>query len=719
MVADFNRDGKLDYAQTGTEYRGLIAASSVLLGNGDGTFQQSIGASLFISVAVGDFNGDGIPDLAGTTFDAQSDYLIITLGNGNGTFSGGSSVQIPSPVSGRPIIGDLNGDGKLDVAVLGATQGLYVYLGNGDGTLQSPIISDPSTTYESLAAIGDFNRDGKLDLIAFAGYSGDGGFELYPGNGDGTFQTPPIFLGWGTGIGVADLNGDGKLDIVVVQGSSYFVSLGNGDGTFTSGSFGSIAGLQGGVTIADVNADGKLDLIFGGVNTLILPGNGDGTFQTPVQTPYSGYYSAVGDFNNDGKLDLVFALGASGSPAYVLQDVPVASTNPSMTVNLGNETIGLTGDTSLTLSNFGSGALTLTSIGLAGPNASDFALANHCGSTLVGVNASCQIEVAFAPSAAGSRSATLTVVSNGSFGSSSIVLALSGVGIAPPSLSPTTVSFPSQYVGTSGLPQTVTLTNPVGTGMLSIISVTAAPSSDFAAVSSCGNSLVNGATCSIAVFFDPSSSGTRTGTLTVTDNPSTSSPIAQTIALTGAGQDFSMSTGSSSATASPGKTATYKLTIASIGGFNQTVTFSCSGAPNLATCSVSPSSMTFSGTSSSMVSVTVTTTANAAGLLQPMATPPNSGASRFAMLLGTLGLAMLTTWLGWRRSAGRRLVPYGCAVLLLITVGSTMPGCGGSGGSHTGSEGTPAGSCSLMVTGTFNSGSTTLSHSTKLTLIVQ
>ena len=218
------------------------------------------------------------------------------------------------------------------------------------------------------------------------------------------------------------------------------------------------------------------------------------------------------------------------------------------------------------------------------------------------------------------------------------------------------------------------------------------------------------------MFFDPSAGGTKTGTLTVTDNASNS---PQVVALTGAGQDFSMTSGSPAATISPGQMTTYHVAIASVGGFNQTVTFTCSGAPNLASCSVSPNSIAVSGTSSSTATVTVTTTGSSTSLLRPVDVPPHGGTFRLAALLGTLGLLTLKTWVGWHRSSGRRLVPYGCTVLLVIAVGATMPGCGGSSGGHTGSGGTPAGSYNLTMTGTFNSGSTTLSHNTKLTLIVQ
>jgi len=722
VVADFNGDGKLDFAVPegfGFEDYPL----NLLIGNGEGTFQSlfkiDIGINLS-SFGIGDFNSDGKLDLAGKICgDDLACYLNVFLGNGDGTFSPEPSVLTPIyPIVGIPMIGDFNGDGELDVAFIGSNFGLCVYLGNGDGTLQSPVISDPATPDSALLAVGDFNRDGKLDLIGID-YSNNE-IAFFAGNGDGTFQTPSTSYTLGNGTGgaiAADLNGDGILDLVTAQGdpaNTYTILLGNGDGTFNSQPPISTSNFlqPGSPTVADMNADGKLDLILSSLlssspTTLVLPGNGDGTFQTPVETSYYSTYTSAGDFNNDGKLDLVVT-----PESYLLQEVPVSSASPT-SLTFRTQTVGGKSAAQITtLSNSGSAILSLTSFGFTGANASDFVQTNTCGSMLA-VSGSCQISVTFTPSAAGSRYATLSVANNGiDTNPTSITLAGTGyVQPSPPSLSPATITFPGQYVGTSGLPQSVSLQNPSGNGMLSIANVTASPSSDFAVVNSCGNSVVDGGSCAIAVFFDPSASGTRTGTLTVTDNAS-SSP--QTVALMGAGEDFSMSGDSLTATVSPGQTASFGLTVASAGGFSQKVTFICTGAPSLSTCSVSPTSMTLSGTSASKVAVTVTTAASSGVAPRMLSGPPSN--RTLTVLLGTLGLLALTAWAGSRRSLVRRFVPYGFALLVLLTA-STMPGCAGS--SHNGSGETPTGSYNLTITGTFTSGSTTLTHTTKLTLNVQ
>jgi hypothetical protein len=188
--------------------------------------------------------------------------------------------------------------------------------------------------------------------------------------------------------------------------------------------------------------------------------------------------------------------------------------------------------------------------------------------------------------------------------------------------------------------------------------------------------------------------------------------------LTGTGQDFSLAPGSqATATVSPGQTASYKITVAPGGGFNQTVTLSCSGAPPQSTCSVSPSSVTLSG-SASTATVNVITAGSSAGLTQPISGPPAGIMfGSWLALAGTLGLAMLTSLAGCRRGRRPRLV-YGLAFLFLLSIGVTMPACGG-GSANGGGSGTQAGTYNLTVAGSFTSGSTTLTHTTRLTLVVQ
>ena len=171
---------------------------------------------------------------------------------------------------------------------------------------------------------------------------------------------------------------------------------------------------------------------------------------------------------------------------------------------------------------------------------------------------------------------------------------------------PSTLSFGGQMVGTTSSTQMVTLTNP-GQSSLTITAI--AVSGDFSETNNCGGSLAAGANCTITVTFKPTVGGTSTGTLSVSDNASGS---PQTVGLSGSGEDFTLgvaSGGSGSASVAPGGTAKYSLSMTALGGFNQSVAFTCTGAPAGASCSVSPSSATPSGSSATAISVTVTTAA--------------------------------------------------------------------------------------------------------------
>lgn len=302
IAADFNRDGKLDFAILSTFQLNDPTTLSVFLGNGDGTFQQPVGKEsqgAFQGFNIGDFNGDGILDLPGTPcpVDTQSYYcsLIVLLGNGDGTFTQ-SAYSYVFTVFGLPplVTGDFNGDGKLDVAIA-YDGGIYVFLGNGGGTFQNPVISNVGIV-DLEGGVGDFNGDGKLDLIGIEGTQ----LAWFQGNGDGTFQTPSTYTPIGpdtSTIIAADLNRDGKLDLITVQftpTNTYTVMLGNGDGTFQAGVVNPIGGSLSEGIIGDFNADGKLDLVLATnsdtvSSTLLLPGNGDGTFQSPITLPTGSY----------------------------------------------------------------------------------------------------------------------------------------------------------------------------------------------------------------------------------------------------------------------------------------------------------------------------------------------------------------------------------------------------------------------------------------------
>jgi len=325
-VGDFNGDGKPDLL--GVNGFNLL----VFLGNEDGTFQSpktSYVAASYASLFVGDVNGDGKSDVLG--FNANAGFTVF-LGKGEGTLTIGQSYAVST--AQVMVTGDFNGDHKLDVALgTGTTNGsIAVLLGNGDGTFKNPVTS-PAVPGPGLMAVGDVNGDGKLDLIVGTAYPlGFGGFQnaaTLLGNGDGTFQAssqiaapqPPSGLGLhGLQFVLADVNGDGRLDLVVLSLASGFVQilLGNGDGISFSPAGSYYLLNEGGCTIvADFNNDHKPDIA---CTPYMLLGNGDGTFRAP-QNLEAGRV-ALGDFNGDGIADL--ATVVSG-PGFVNLDIYLGS----------------------------------------------------------------------------------------------------------------------------------------------------------------------------------------------------------------------------------------------------------------------------------------------------------------------------------------------------------------------------------------------------------
>jgi hypothetical protein len=364
----------------------------------------------------------------------------------------------------------------------------------------------------------------------------------------------------------------------------------------------------------------------------------------------------------------------------------------------------------VTLQNSGNQTLSITSMAVTGANSTDFALTSTCG-TSVNAGASCTINVTFAPTAAGTRNATVSIVDNAA--NSPQAVSLTGTATAPTaSLSPGSLTFPGQFVDTTGLPQNITLTNN-GDAPLTLSGVQA--STQFGSTNGCTSTLAAGVSCTISVFFDPTSAGAQTGTLTLTDNAAGS---PQTIPLSGAGMDFTVSSSSTSATVAAGQTATYALTVAPLGGLNQTVSLACSGAPSLSTCTVTPGSAALNGSASVPVTVSVSTTAGT--LAPPMGNvgtrhgvPPLGGFGGLLWPYALLMLASLAALAGARKRPAAYLL--GLSLVMIMLWGA----CGG-GGQVVHTPGTPSGTYALSVTATVtsNATSTQLTHSLSLTLNV-
>jgi hypothetical protein len=329
-VGDFNHDGLLDVVTASAS-----GSINEFLGRGDGTFQNRGGFGLgnwLSSLAVGDFNGDGNLDLV--VADRGLDRLYILMGNGDGTFQTPRTISVgPDSAPIYVEVGDFNNDGKLDIVTANAySRTVSVRLGNGDGTFQNPIDAAVGN-FPSSVAVGDFNGDGNLDL-AVTNYN-SATLSVLLGNGDGTFQPQTTYAVGQNAIGavVADFNGDGHLDIVVADpnDSAVGILLGNGDGTFQAQRTFATDGYSYQVAVADFNGDGKLDLAVGdgsGNAVRVLLGNGDGTFQTEQTFPAGSQPGAVavGDFNGDLAPDLV-AANYSGESISVLLNTSAVATS--------------------------------------------------------------------------------------------------------------------------------------------------------------------------------------------------------------------------------------------------------------------------------------------------------------------------------------------------------------------------------------------------------
>ncbi len=393
VAADFNDDGRLDLAVTDSN----LDVVTILLGNGDGTFEPAVQYALQdvptqggvtagepYAIVAGDFTGNGIIDLAVADRDCSNGQggVTILMGNGDGTFR-----VLPPILYGNPndspspdaiVAGQFTGSDNLDLAVADTgTDDVTVFLNAGGGTFLSlapiPLGNSAFTLIPNMTLVaGPFTDDGHDDLaVATTDYVNGDSVDVLLGNGDGTFtpvltnqSLPTISLGNSTVLPIAIVVGhftsSGNIDLATADSNGtetddYSIYLGNGDGTFqapvpyTLGG----AGASTAIVAGYFTGDGRTDLAIARTDpdeVRVVLSDGDGTFSDPSEVNLASRDTPmVADLGGDGVLDvsvvdaagdILYRAGRPGEPGSFAAPITVNPNDPSRDIAFVDTDLG-------------------------------------------------------------------------------------------------------------------------------------------------------------------------------------------------------------------------------------------------------------------------------------------------------------------------------------------------------------------------------------------
>jgi hypothetical protein len=419
--------------------------------------------------------------------------------------------------------------------------------------------------------------------------------------------------------------------------------------------------------------------------------------------PGIGFPTTPGSFENGphaGTLGFLSKIAPDNLPAVILDPTILSFADQGVLMTSSAQ--------SVTLRNLGSAPVTISAISTTG----EFSQTNDCGAG-IGGGQTCSIQVAFTPSTTEPESGELRVTDNAS-GSPHTVELRGNNGVTSITISPGDVNIGPIEVGETSTVETITVTN-TGDEPMTITNITITGGTDFQESTNCPPSLAPGESCTISVTFTPTTAGDTTAQLNIYTDTSS---LPQTVNLTGRTADFALAASASSVAVTAGQSTQVNLRLTPTGGFDQSVALTCSGAPQDATCTVSPNPIALSGTAAEAATATITTTGRSvAPPAGRIGSPPlRPWARPEVIMLALLALGWLVCSTPVRRRAPR-LAPVHAPLLAATMLALLLwASCGGS--QTSGNPGTPPGTYKLTISGAAGSGAGQVVHAVDIVLKV-